>query len=137
MKRHLFGIFVGILAFTSAVLIYHHSAYSVGIIEAYIDLLQGKYILKAFDGGIYAAEKDEYNNVLKEYGVELIVIEGCTVTEELREEIMGYNSVSVSAIDKKYGKMIWQRLSERFGRPTHEEKCRRSREYARWCESLK
>ena len=137
MKRHLFGICLAILAFTSAVFLYHHSAYNVGRIEACFDLLRGKHILKTVDGGSFAAEKDKYNEVLNKYGVELIVIEGCNITEGLSEEIVGYNVVSVWAIDKKYGEIIWQRLSHRLGYPNHEEDRRRNREFAKRCELLK
>ena len=136
-KRHLLGICVGILAFTSAVFLYHHSAYNVGRIEACLDLLQGKHFLKTVDGGSFAAEKDKYNEVFNEYGVELVVIEGCNITEALREELVGYNVVSLWAIDQKYGEIFWQRLSQRLGYPKHEEDRRRNREFAKRCELLK
>ena len=137
MKRHLLGIFVGIFAFTSAVFIYQHCTYNEGRLEAYLDLLRGKHILKTVDGGSFAAKKDKYNDVLKEFDVELIVIEGCNITEELREEINAYNAVSLEVIDKRYGKIIWHRLSQKLGPFNYEEEHKWNREFARRCELLK
>jgi hypothetical protein len=137
MRRHLFGICVGVIAFTSAVFIYHHSTYNIGRIEACLDLLRGKYIIKSVDGGSFAAEKDKHNAVLKEFDVELIIVEGCDITKELREELGGYDEVSLWAINKRYGRIIWETLSQRLGHPTQEEQLRMNREFAKRCELLK
>src|SRR5947209_20032740 len=115
MRRHLLGILIAILAFTSMLYVYHTSRHGAGAVEAYVDLFRGKYIVKA--SGRLAAEKDEYNAVLKEFGAAIVVVGDCTITEELDEEILGYNAVSVSSIDDKSGKTIWDRLEHRFGRP--------------------
>jgi hypothetical protein len=43
----------------------------------------------------------------------------------------------VWAIDKRYGEVVWQRLSQRLGYPNHEEERRKNREFAERCELLK
>jgi hypothetical protein len=135
MRRHLLGALIAILAFTSTVFVYNKSRRLAGAVEAYIDIFRGRYIIKA--SGRLAAEIDEYNVVLKEYGVEVVAVGGCAITEELREGIIGYNTVSMEAIEKKYGKFIWQRLTQRLGRPDPELMRERNIEFARRCKALR
>src|SRR5215217_9073743 len=115
MRRHLLGMLVALLAFTSMVFVYHKSRRLAGAVEAHLDLFRGKFIIKA--AWRLAAEKDAYNDVLKEFGVEMVAVADCPITDELREEILGYNSVSVDAISKRFGEELWQRLTQRFGPP--------------------
>jgi hypothetical protein len=131
MKRHLLGLIVALLAFTSMVSLYHKSRRLAGAVEAHVDLLRGKYIIKA--AWRLAAEKDAYNAVLKEFGVEMVAVADCAITDELREEILGYNSVSVDAISKRFGDEIWQRLNQRFGPPNEEQGREKDKEFARRC----
>jgi hypothetical protein len=78
-------------------------------------------------------KKDAYNAVLKEFEVEMVAVGGCTITDEIREKILGYNSVSVDAISKRFGDEIWQRLNQRFGPPNEEQEREKDREFARQC----
>jgi hypothetical protein len=131
LKKHLLGLLVASLAFASMVFVYHKTRCMVGIVEASIDIFRGKYIIKAY--GRLAAVKDEHNTVLKEFGVEVVAVGGCTVTDDLLEEIQGYNSISVDAIDEKFGDTLWKRLRERLGTPNSEQEREKSREFARQC----
>ena len=133
MRRHLLGMLVALLAFTSVVFVYHKSRRLAGAVEAHIDLFRGKYIIKA--ARRLAAEKDAYNAVLKEFGVEMVAVADCSITDELREEILGYNSVSVDAISKRFGEELWQRLNQRFGPPNEEQEREKDREFATRCKS--
>jgi hypothetical protein len=135
MRRHLLGVIVAILAFTSMVFVYHKTRALAGAAEAYTDYLRGRYYIKAYRR--LAAEKDKYNEVLKEFGVEIVALGDCDVTEDLEQEIFGYNSVSLWAIDKKYGQSIWQREREKLGPPDMEVERQKNLEFARRCESLK
>jgi hypothetical protein len=131
MRKHLLGMLMALLAFTSMVFVYQKSRRLAGAVEAHVDLSRGKYIIKA--AWRLAAEKDVYNEVLGEFGVEMVAAGGCTITDELREELLGYNSVSVDAISERFGDEIWQRLNQRFGPHSEEREREKDREFARQC----
>jgi hypothetical protein len=127
MKRHLFRITAVILTFTLGVSLHHNR----GRIEAYFDLFQGKHIIKMW--GRFAEEKDKYNAVFREYGVEMVPVGLCSVTEDLQDEIVQYNSVSLTAIEAKYGRSMWDRLSQQYGKLNPAEEKKKNAEFVRRC----
>ena len=135
MKRYLLGALIGTLTFTLGVSIYNVSPQYVGRIEAYFDLLRGKHIIKVY--GRFAEEKNRYNAIFNEYGVELMVVGGCSVTEDVREEIRHYNGISMAAIEEKFGNSIEERLSQEYGRPNPAVESEKTREFAKRCELQK
>ena len=46
--------------------------------------------------------KMNITRLLKPHGIELIAVGGCHVSQEPRDEVPGYNSISVDAINRKY-----------------------------------
>jgi hypothetical protein len=131
MKKHLLGLFVAVIIFTSMSFVYYRYPYFMGAIEAQLDVLRGKYLIKTY--GRLAAERDEYNVVFNVYGFEVVPVADCQVTEDVRERTRGYNSVSVTAIDKAFGKRPWERLQQRLGPVNPEREREKDREFAKRC----
>lgn len=103
MRRNLLGIVIGVLCFCSGQIFYSQFAYGWGTVKASIDVLRGKYQILAYCGS--DERQSEYNEVLNKYNIQVVVVGGCDSSGALIDEIRGYNSVSVDAIYKKYGRI--------------------------------
>lgn len=99
---------IGILAVISGQAVYAICAQPWGEIKAHLDLLRGKHYILAYCK--LAEARDEHNRVLNKYGIEVVAVGGCHVTEEFSDEVRGYNFVSLNAISEKYGKDFFLRV---------------------------
>jgi hypothetical protein len=94
----------GVLAFLLGAASYSFGAYHDGKVDAYLDLMRGKYQTRAF--GHLAATP--YRDLLsRKYGIGQEVVAGCIVTREEAEEARGYNEVMEAAIKRRFGKDIF------------------------------
>lgn len=80
------------------------SSYERGRIEARRDVEKGVFILKSF--GWLDVPRNPYSDLLtREYGIEFLDY-GCVVTQEFANYVQGYNEVSRTAIEHRFGKGI-------------------------------
>ena len=119
MKKHFLGLFVAGLALIAGGISYSCAAYYNGKIEARLDLLRGEYNIRSY--GASGAWREKYREILlREYGVNLVEVAGCIVTDELVEEVRGYNEVSEAAIERRYGQgtleRVWHRARQEHDR---------------------
>ena len=85
--------------------------YQKGKEDALRDLESNKLILKTF--GRQASWSFEWKRLLEErYGIEIVVIAGCIVSEEEIEYVKGYNDISVAEIEKRLGKDVLDKTSD-------------------------
>jgi len=79
--------------------------YETGKSEAQTSLSQGKLCWKLC--GQPAAHDALFKQILKqEYKVDLLIVAGCNVPEELDQNVKGYNEVMAKAIVNHFGKDI-------------------------------
>jgi hypothetical protein len=78
-----------------------------GEFAAYSDVAQGRYKVLAF--GMPAPGHDEYVRILQErYGIEMRRVGGCLVSRSMVWYGEGYNSVSMDAANRKFGRDVFQ-----------------------------
>jgi hypothetical protein len=81
------------------------AAWPFGAVMAHIDHWRGNDKVKTF--GLPAEWSDDYAALLRDrYGVELNSVAGCTPPVSLMQYVEGYNRVSESYLQQKYGKDI-------------------------------
>jgi hypothetical protein len=112
MKKHLLGVLVGLCALAVGGLGYSFGAYYGGRAEARFDLLRGRHSLRIY-GAPHPADADYRDILSREYGVEAVVVDDCTVSRELVEESRGYNEVMEAAIEKRHGAGVFERAWRR------------------------
>jgi len=84
------------------------SAYPRGMLAAYCDHARGHYEVKTYGyPAEWAREGDYQRLVFDRYGVEVHEVAGCVVNDELVSYVDGYNSVSVSRSNARFGKDIF------------------------------
>ena len=77
-----------------------------GQLLARLDVARGHYEILSF--GLPVSWRPEYVRLLRErYGIEDRVIAGCVVTESLVAYADGYNTVSISAANRKFGRNVF------------------------------
>ena len=55
-----------------------------------------------------------YKQVLKDdYGIDLLIVAGCTVSDELVENANGYNEIMMQEIKKRFGKDVIREAEEK------------------------
>ena len=82
-----------------------------GRLAAVVDLLQGRY--QVLGHGLPAPWAPEYDGLLKErYGIEYYQAAWCLASDELRDYIDGYNSVSVDATKRKFGDDVFDKIAD-------------------------
>jgi hypothetical protein len=82
------------------------SGYTRGEAEAHDDFAHGRLIIKT--AGQPAPWAYEYRRLLSDlYGVSVQPAAGCSVTEDLREYMAGYNAASEAQLREKFGKDIF------------------------------
>lgn len=87
------------------------SAYPRGMIVALADCACGQYEVQTF--GYPAPWLPEFRRLASaRYGVEVRVVAGCVVTEELVQYVHGYNAVSRSRIHARFGKDVIAECAE-------------------------
>lgn len=78
-----------------------------GRIAAHYDIARGHYYLLAY--GLPTASRPEYARLLRErYGVEFRAVAGCVVTPTLVDYVDGYDSVSMTAVNRKFGRDVFK-----------------------------
>lgn len=82
-----------------------NTPYELGQSEARASLGQGKLCWKMY--GQPMAHNNLFKKVLREdYNVELLIVAGCDVTEELEQNVKGYNEVMANAIVERFKKDV-------------------------------
>jgi hypothetical protein len=108
IRSYLLRFTFALTTFIVGAVCYSYCAYYSGKIEAHFNALREKYSIRAYgtqDGAIV-----EYKQILSnEYGVEIIPVAGCIVSQELREKTIGYNESMEAAIEKRYGQGVLER----------------------------
>jgi len=80
-------------------------SYEVGKKEAESAITQNKLGWKQY--GQPMAHDNLFKQVLKaDYGIDLLIVAGCCVTEELTQNVKGYNEVMKTEIMKRFGKDV-------------------------------
>jgi hypothetical protein len=86
-----------------------------GQLVAHIDLARGHY--KTLFFGLPTSSRPEYIRLLRErYGIELQVVAGCVVSQSLFAYAMGYNTVSMNAANRKFGRDVFRETAIAAGR---------------------
>jgi hypothetical protein len=88
-----------------------------GQLDARIDLAHGRYEILGY--GLPPLGMDRYISLLSQrYGVDYREVAGCTVSKETRDYVEAYDSVSGSAINRKFGHDIFKEVAnESFNIP--------------------
>lgn len=87
------------------------AAWPFGAVMAHIDHLRGHDEAKTF--GLPADWSEDYAALLGDrYGVEVNSVAGCTPPVSLMQYVEGYNCVSKSYLQQKYGKDILEECAE-------------------------
>jgi len=105
--------FMTVLVVLALVLVWCLMPYQRGMLMAHINHARGHYEVKVIGGSPFPESKAEefakYAQLLQErYGVELNVVAGCVVTDELDQYVKGYNSASERLLRKKHGLDIFE-----------------------------
>ena len=96
------------------------SPYEMGKQEANTDLRQGKLCWKLC--GQPGAHDNLFKEVLKEeYNVDLLIVAGCRVPDELGQEVNGYNEIMKAEMLKRFEKDI-VRLAEEKAKQQFEDR---------------
>jgi hypothetical protein len=78
-----------------------------GGIVASFDLMRGHY--KILSLGLPTPWRPEFAHLLrKRYGIEQRVVAGCVVSQSLLAYVDGYNRISMSAANRKFGRDVFQ-----------------------------
>jgi hypothetical protein len=87
-------------------------SYNKGRVAAKRDLSKGITKIKSY--GLMDGCEYGFGQILKsEYKVELDWVAGCVVSPRLANEVAGYNSVMIKAVEKKFGKGVLQAAEKR------------------------
>jgi hypothetical protein len=87
-------------------------AYAEGRSTAAADIREGKLKLKTY--GLPFRWAKEYEATLKrDYGIEVVAVAGCIVSEPLESEVRGYNEVATTRIGERFGRGILEKVAER------------------------
>jgi hypothetical protein len=79
-----------------------------GRIAAHIDVARGQYKILGY--GLPVVWQPAYARLLKErYGIQYEAVAGCVVSESLTSYVGGYNAVSTSAANRKFGPDIFRK----------------------------
>ena len=107
------GLVIAFLIFTfglSSFAAWEFSASIRGRLMAQFDVLRGRYEVLAV--GKPAASRPEFARLLRErYGIELRVVAGCGVTDSLLAYVDGYNTVSASAANRRFGHNVFEEVA--------------------------
>ncbi len=78
-----------------------------GGLAAGFDVMRGHYKISSF--GLPTPWRPEYSRLLRErYGIEDQVVAGCIVSSSLVAYVEGYNAISMSAANRKFGRDVFQ-----------------------------
>jgi hypothetical protein len=84
-----------------------HSASIRGQLVAGFDVTRGHY--EVLTAGLPVEWRPEYTRLLRErYGIEERVVAGCIVSRSLSAYVEGYNGVSMSAANRKFGHDVFR-----------------------------
>jgi hypothetical protein len=112
MRRHWLGLIVGIVTLSLTCGVYSLGASQLGRLEAQFDLLQGKRIYRRCERNcVWTEVTDEIESIMsRDYGVEVVSIDSCTVSGASRRRTDAYNEVQVAELEKIYGKGIIEKV---------------------------
>lgn len=108
MKKHILGLVIAIMTFTSAVTLGPVIAYQLGKLEARLDLQQGKRKVKRcldFYGEAGAVREWE-STLRREFAVEMVFIPPCFGNTAYHEQVRGYNNQQAEELERIYGKAM-------------------------------
>ena len=82
-----------------------------GEASAKSDIAHGRY--RELTYGLPGPGRLEYTRVLRErYGIEVRVVAGCVVPPTLIDYVAGYNSVSMAAAKRKFGRNVFREAGD-------------------------
>jgi hypothetical protein len=137
MKKLTLGILVALLTFAVGIAagkawFFSHrqvsihklvSPYEKGEMEAARDIGAGKLIIRTYGEPIVGYYPDK-EILAKDYGVELKAVAGCVVSEELVENVRGYNEAQQAEIERRFGEGILGKV-ERQAQQVYKEYVKR------------
>jgi hypothetical protein len=92
------------------------SAYRKGRAEANNDLAAGRLRYRTYGMPEVWNGPNLYTEHLRnDYGIELVTVAGCVVTEDLVNRTRGYNETTLPAIEARYGKGVLERVHKQAG----------------------
>jgi hypothetical protein len=98
---------VVLLATVAATMAWSSSASARGTIAAQRDTRHGHYVILLY--GLPSRGRPDYFGLLKErYGIESKAVAGCIVSRELRRYVDSYNAVVRAAVNRKYGRNVFE-----------------------------
>jgi hypothetical protein len=101
-------------------------AYRQGRAEAQVDLAQGRVNYRTYGMPMEWDGPDLYAQRLRnDYNIELVVVAGCEINEDLVNRTQGYNDVALPFIEARYGEGILERVRQQAvdeWKRTHESK---------------
>ena len=109
--------------------------YRKGKIEATQDIKRNIYIVKGyglpfFNDYPWPSPEDIYQAILKEkYNITIKLIGGCVVDDKTRDYIVGYDDVSIAAMESKWGKGILDAVREQANAEYNQKYGDMQREY--------
>jgi hypothetical protein len=81
-----------------------------GIADATKDIQQGKVVIKTY--GLLASWHPGWRELLKsKFEIEVDIVSGCVVSEELVDYVAGYNGVTKEHIKKRFGEKALENLA--------------------------
>lgn len=97
-----------LIVLSAGKLLWDVTAEKRGELMAHRDVERGHLCVKRYGYGyeFHGDYRDEKDFLRSKYGVHLDAVAGCVVTRPLADYVRGYNSVSIPAIRKKYGRDI-------------------------------
>ena len=88
-------------------------AYEQGRREAEFDLSQERLIIRTYGEPVYWDGPDLYaEHLSNDYGITLLRVAGCIVSDFLVERTRGYNDTTLPVIESRHGKGILERVHE-------------------------
>jgi hypothetical protein len=111
------------------------SDYRKGKIDATQDIKRNIYVVKGyglpfFNNYPWPSPEDIYQSILKEkYNITIKLIGGCVVDDKTRDYIVGYDDVSIAAMESKWGTGLLDTVREQANVEYHEKYGDMQREY--------
>ena len=115
MKRNILGLIIGVIVFTGSVKLLPLAAYQIGRLEARLDLLQGKRMVKRCVEFCcpHPVPTLAYDAVAeREFGIKVVMIQGCK-KEAVYWQGIGYNDQQYDDLERTYGKAKLDEVAKR------------------------
>ena len=88
------------------------TAYPRGMLVAWFDQVRGHYEIQVYGGPPAPWEGEWRRLTLERYGIEVNPVAGCVVTSDLVWYVDGYNAVSRTRIEARFGKDIFTECAD-------------------------